>query len=83
MYPLDIKGAAQGVLNFSLAWHIFPEKLTVAKRIAGWMISNMRAPEGRFYYQKGRFITKRYSLMRWCQAWSSFALSVLAGVARE
>ena len=81
-YPLDIKGAAQGILNFSLASELFPEKLEVAERIAIWMIENMWTPEGRFFYQKGRFLTKKYTLMRWCQSWSCFALSVLAGAQR-
>jgi len=79
VYPLDIKSAAQGILNFSLASHIFPDKLKVAKRISAWMMSNMWEPEGRFYYQKGRYLSKKYTLMRWCQSWACYALTVLAG----
>ena len=47
-----------------------PPLEAVAKRIAGWMMSNMWEPEGRFYYQKGKFLSKKYTLMRWCQSWT-------------
>jgi hypothetical protein len=78
VYPLDIKGASQGILNFSLASDALPGKLDVARRIARWAIENMWLPEGRFLYQKGRFLTKKLTFMRWCQCWSCYALSVLA-----
>jgi hypothetical protein len=32
--------------------------------------------DGRFYYRKGRYYTKRITLMRWCQAWMAYALAV-------
>ena len=78
IYPLDIHGAAQGILNFCLASSWYPSKLKVAKRIAEWALENMSHPDGRFYYQKGPWWTKRYTLMRWCQAWMCYALSTLA-----
>jgi hypothetical protein len=82
-YPLDIKGAAQGILAFSLAAGFFPGKEMVAERIANWAISTMWRPEGRFYYQKGRLWKKRFTLIRWCQAWTCYALSQLAMVERR
>jgi len=81
VYPLDIHGAAQGILNFSLASDFLPLKLAMAQCIAKWVFENMLHPEGRFYFQKGRLYTKRYTLMRWCQAWMCYALSTLALVA--
>jgi len=36
---------------------------------------NLRADEGQFYYKKGRFLTHRVTLMRWCQAWMGYALA--------
>jgi hypothetical protein len=33
--------------------------------------------KGYFYYQKKRFYTKRFTLMRWCNGWMSRALSQL------
>lgn len=76
VYPLDIHGAAQGILNFGLASFLFPEKWAVAQKITGWTLATMYSSEGRFYYQKGPFLTKRYTLMRWCQSWMCYGLSV-------
>ena len=78
LYPLDVKGAAQGILTFCLASQIHPGKEVIAERIGKWMIDKMWNPEGRFYYQKGRFWTKKYTLIRWCQAWTCYALTTLA-----
>ena len=38
----------------------------------------MQAPDGYFVYQKGRYWTKSYTFMRWCNAWMSYALSLLS-----
>jgi hypothetical protein len=78
VYPMDIHGAAQGILNFALAAARWPEKLDMAERIAAWAIGYMFDREGRFYYQKGPLWIKRYTLMRWCQAWMCYALAVSA-----
>ena len=47
------------------------------RRVAEWAIENMQAPEGYFCYQKRRFWTKKYMLMRWCNAWMAYGLSSL------
>lgn len=78
VYPLDIHGAAQGILVFSSCAERYPAYMEMAERILKWVTADMMAPEGRFYYQKGRLLTKKYTLMRWCQAWMSYALSVMA-----
>lgn len=68
-YPRDIHGAAQGIVTFALAGdHQF------AARILGWTLESMYH-DGRFYYRKGRLHTRRITLMRWCQAWMTYALS--------
>lgn len=77
-YPLDIHGAAQGIINFALASAYVPEKLIVAQNIADWTLKNMYNPQGRFYHQKGLLWTKKITLMRWCQAWMCYALSILS-----
>ena len=41
----------------------------MAMKIAEWAINNMYHPEGRFYYQETRFYRKRFTLLRWCNAW--------------
>jgi hypothetical protein len=39
------------------------------------MLLNMYAGDGRFYFRKYRFHTKRQVLMRWCQALMAYAIS--------
>lgn len=73
-YPHDIHGAAQGILTFSDNNNSYPN---VANKIANWAISNMYDPTGRFYYQKTRFYTKKFTLLRWCNAWMFRSLSRL------
>jgi hypothetical protein len=68
-YPRDIHAAAQGIVLFSAAG-----ETRFASRIIDWTLSELYAGDGRFYYQKRRFYTKRFTLMRWCQAWMAFAL---------
>jgi hypothetical protein len=77
VYPLDIHGAAQGILNFALAVSRLSSAMEEAQKTFKWVTRTMLSGEGRFYYQKGALWTKRYTLMRWCQAWMSYALSVL------
>jgi hypothetical protein len=68
-YPRDVHAAAQGIVLFSAAG-----ETTFASRIIDWTLSALYAGDGQFYYQKRRFYTKRFTLMRWCQAWMAFAL---------
>jgi len=78
IYPSDIHGAAQGILVFTSSSEWYPDYMDMADRILKWVLVHMTGPDGGYYYQKGRWLTKRYTLMRWCQAWMSYALSVLA-----
>ena len=73
-YPHDIHGAAQGILTFSRHLAEWPG---LAARIAGWSLARMYDPEGRFYYQETRWGRKRFTLLRWCNAWMSLGLSAL------
>jgi hypothetical protein len=78
VYPLDIHGSAQGIISFAKAANHDARHLALANRIAEWAIANMFDKEkGFFYYQKGRLLTKRFTLMRWCNAWMAKALSDL------
>jgi len=73
-YPHDIHGYSQGIITFSLAGeHEFAERVAEAAIEDMW---NER--EGRFYYQKRRAFTARYTPMRWAQGWMAFAMSELA-----
>ncbi|MFB6131712.1 MAG: antibiotic ABC transporter permease, partial [Salinigranum sp.] len=69
-YPRDIHAAAQGILVFTYAG-----EYERASRIVSWTLDNLYAGDGRFFYRKQRFYTRRITLMRWCQAWMSYALS--------
>ena len=71
-YPYDIHGAAQGILTFSRHMHEYPG---FAMKIANWAIKNMYHSEGRFYYQQTRWYKKKFTLLRWCNAWMHRALS--------
>ncbi|MCB2187215.1 MAG: hypothetical protein KQJ78_12405 [Deltaproteobacteria bacterium] len=77
-FPQDVHGAAQAVVTFVKAaqWRD-PTCRADAERTAAWALDNMQTPQGWFYYQKGRHFTKRYTLMRWCNAWMAYALGLL------
>jgi uncharacterized protein YyaL (SSP411 family) len=78
IYPLDVHGAAQGIISFVKSMQIDNAYGEVAWKIAEWVIDTMQQKnKGYFYYQKHRFYTKRFTLMRWCNGWMSRALSML------
>lgn len=69
-FPRDIHAAAQGIIVFTHAG-----EYEFAETILDWTRRNLYAGDGRFYYQKRRYYTKRFTLMRWCEAWMAYALS--------
>lgn len=73
-YPRDVHGAAQGILTFARHGDDFPG---LAERIAAWALATLYHPSGRFYYQQTRRYTKRFTLLRWCNAWMARALAAL------
>jgi len=84
-FPHDIHGAAAGILTFSRAALYFHEvlgdssgarrHLAFACRILEWTVRNLYSGKGCFYYQKTRWMTKRFCLMRWCNAWMTRAMA--------
>jgi hypothetical protein len=72
-YPHDIHGAAQGILTFARHSDKYPD---LASRTCNWAIQNMYTP-GRFYYQQTPLLTKRFTLLRWCNAWMTRALATM------
>ncbi|MFP3982434.1 MAG: hypothetical protein ACLFV2_01910 [Desulfurivibrionaceae bacterium] len=68
-YPHDIHGAAQGLVSFGLAVRNGYNYRVLLDKIGTWSLDNMYDPEGRFYYQQGRRMTKKFTLLRWCNAW--------------
>ena len=74
-YPLDVHGAAQGIISFSKAARHNETFRYQAEKIAEWTLQNFYRPRTRdFAYRKGRYMTWNYSLMRWCNAWMARAL---------
>ncbi len=71
-FPHDIHGAAQGIITFSRHEKEYPD---LADKITRWTVGNMYHPAGRFYYQKTRYYTKRFTLLRWCNGWMARALA--------
>ncbi|MBI4405589.1 MAG: hypothetical protein HY537_15615 [Deltaproteobacteria bacterium] len=77
-YPMDIHGAAQGIITFAKASALFPDCLSMSQRIATWAMQHMQDPdEGFFYYQKYKRFTWKINLMRWNNSWMMLALSEL------
>ena len=75
-YPYDIHSAAQGILTFSKASRFDKNNLKFANNVLSWTLNNMQE-NSIFYYQKNRYYTKKYNLLRWCQAWMAYSLSIL------
>jgi hypothetical protein len=73
-FPHDIHGAAQGIITFSRHLDSYPD---LSQKIASWTLKTLYNSCGRFYYQQTRFYTKRFTLLRWCNAWMAFALAQL------
>jgi uncharacterized protein YyaL (SSP411 family) len=69
-YPKDTHAAAQGAVTF-----VNSGEKEFASRILDWTENHLHGANGRFYFQKERFYTKRFTLMRWCQGWMAYALS--------
>ena len=82
-FPADIKGACHGVMTFAHAHRFVPGSLGFARTVARWILDHLWHPTGRFHYQQGRLLTKRYTLMRWCQSWACYAFATLARAERE
>lgn len=76
--PHDIHSAAQGCTTFSrAAMHVDVSYLDHAKRVVNWAIDNMRAPDGGYYYMKGRLGTNHTRLMHWNEGLMSVGLGSL------
>lgn len=87
VFPHDVHGAAAGILCFTRAARYYAKDLSVpqseraahardmAQRVYEWTLANLYQPAGFFVYQKGRFMTRNYCLMRWCNAWMCRAMA--------
>lgn len=76
IHPFDIHGAAQGIISFTKASENLPDYTKNAIHTLKWTIKNMYDIKNKtFYYQKNLMFTKRFTLLRWCNAWMAFAIS--------
>ncbi|UCC49503.1 MAG: hypothetical protein JSV41_04870 [Gemmatimonadota bacterium] len=74
-YPLDIHGAAQGIITFAKAQQALGEGCDFSRRVLGWALRNMYdSRTGWFYYQRRHFFRTPIRLLRWCQAWMAWAI---------
>lgn len=71
-FPHDVHGAAQGILTFARHPEQYPG---MADRILGWTLAHLYGGNGRFHYQQHRHHTRRFTLLRWCNAWMARALT--------
>jgi rhamnogalacturonyl hydrolase YesR len=75
-YPFDIHGAAQGIITFTKASEHRDVYFQDATKTLSWTIANLYRPRTQdFSYRQGRYIMWHYTLMRWCNAWMTRALS--------
>jgi len=77
LYPGDTHSAAAAIVTLLELRHLDTEALSLAEKIAAWLLNNMRDSRGFFYYQRKRFHTVRSPFMRWSQAWTAYALARL------
>ena len=86
-FPHDIHGAAAGILCFTRAARFFAQEAVqpdgalaeasadMASRIRDWTMATLYQADGYFSYQQGRYMKRRFCLMRWCNAWMCRALA--------
>ena len=74
-YPHDIHGAASALLCLTRAATRRPSYWLTTKRVLDWTLTHMYSREGRFFYQKSKWWTRKFTLMRWCNAWMCRALA--------
>jgi hypothetical protein len=68
-YPHDVHGAAQGLISFAHAIEHGYDYHTLMQKIAVWSLTNLYHRDGRFFYRQTRCGTRKFTLLRWCNAW--------------
>jgi len=68
-FPHDVHGAAQGLVTFSKATDNGYPHSQLLERIYEWSLATLYNGSGRFYYQHCPWGIKRFTLLRWCNAW--------------
>jgi rhamnogalacturonyl hydrolase YesR len=74
--PLDIHCPAQAFVTLCDLWDVEAAP-RLLERACRWMLARMRAPEGYFYFRRGRLGPNRIPYIRWGQAWAYHGLARL------
>ncbi|MBZ0110910.1 MAG: hypothetical protein K8J08_00475 [Thermoanaerobaculia bacterium] len=80
-FPHDIHGAASGILCFVRAASRgkgFERFENLAVKVTDWTLANLYDRRGFFYYQQGRWMTRKFCLLRWSNGWMCRALAALS-----
>ncbi len=78
IYPLDCTSGAQSILTL-----IRFKEIDLAIKVANYLIKNMQAKNGSFYFREFKTYKIKTSFMRWSQAWMLVALSNLIYTLKE
>lgn len=76
-FPHDVHGAAQGLISFSIAVRNGYNYKELLGKIADWALTHLYNNNGRFYYQHCWWGVKKFTLLRWCNAWMFRGLASL------
>ena len=76
--PHDAHGSGQGTLTFALAGD-----LATAERVARWGVAAFYKGNGEFCYQRGRFLTRGFTLLHWSSGWMVRGLAALLRAQRH
>jgi hypothetical protein len=77
-YPVDAHAVAQAILTHLGLRHRIPDARAEARRLARWLVAEMRDPDGHYHYLRYARWRNRLPYMRWVQAWVLRALAELA-----
>lgn len=77
-YPIDIQCAGQSVDTLALFSELDPECLDLGVKVANWVIDNMQARDGHFYYRIYPMIKARTPMLHWGQGTMYKGLAMLA-----
>jgi rhamnogalacturonyl hydrolase YesR len=73
-FPIDIHCASQAIITL-LQLKDYGADNELCNNVMSWMITNMQAKKGYFYYQKWKYWTSKIPYIRWAQAWACHALA--------
>ena len=73
-YPVDIHSCSEAILCLSALADRFTMASERLSEVTNWVLENMQAGDGHFYYRKYPHYTVKIAYFRWGQAWMYWAL---------